>query len=73
MPMNLSKFGCCCFFLLYDFYNKTTEIMFTLVINYVMKFMSNLLWVIISHVAIFSETSGIKIAGITNKKNKDCN
>ena len=28
MPMNLSKFGCCCFFLLYDFYNKTTEIMF---------------------------------------------
>ena len=26
--MNLSKFGCCCFFLLYDFYNKTAEIMF---------------------------------------------
>ena len=36
-----------------------------------MKFMSNLLSVIISHVAIFSETSGIKIPGITNKKNKD--
>ena len=28
MPMNFSKFGCCCFFLLYDFYNKTAEIMF---------------------------------------------